>query len=537
MKRTSSSATSSSTSARHQPDITGSTDACDPEKPGQKRKKPKLLSRTLTREQRSGGAAQPQDERPSSPMRVSAKEGAANSTGNSRRRLASPSHTSTPTLASRNQGMQQQAGRHGAEALPAPARVPQAGPDNGSEQTPASQSDRSLSPRENWIARHDESSSHSFTFDECTVESINELAIHLESSSAKPANPGKTEEQKRLAAIAKEMQAMLQDEIAAVLTALKPNSGSRPTTAREQDSPLTAFSKFTHEFNKTKQAALDGKPGATASALAIAGNVLGQFPNGDCRKTEAPVSNAEKSGSGKKTVQDHLDRIDDACRTWAAAIGLDPAWPSSRELSGRDKKRQSAGAAPEKRNRAASSTASPGEHRASSGKAHSGRKDPGLSSASSRDTRSRSASNPSALGAKHAPPGFARQKRPVSMQLPGTSGTTSGRPKTQGPHARPDSPRPAIDKQRSVVPPLSSASSTGSAMKLASASSSPALLPRQATGTEPADTSDTRRAMGMADAQQGMNPASASNAAITAAEKSLLEGVEALEHAVDQWLG
>lgn len=74
-------------------------------------------------------------------------------------------------------------------------------------------------------------------------------------------------------------------------------------------------------------------------------------------------------------------------------------------------------------------------------------------------------------------------------------------------------------------------------MKLASASSSPALLPRQATGTEPADTSDTRRAMGMADAQQGMNPASASNAAITAAEKSLLEGVEALEHAVDQWLG
>jgi hypothetical protein len=343
-------------------------------------------------------------------------------------------------------------------------------PASASDQAPADQPGETSNSRQQWIDRHDRPS---FTFDECPIESINALAAEPASPTrdipAGMPRPGKSEQEKRLTSLAGAIKAMIENEVATVLKALMQRPVHSSVETQKLNSARAAFSRFMQQFNKAKQEAQNGKAQETASAVAEAALVLKSFIENDYKIIADLISKEEKSSAGKKDILQCLRQIESACSQWA-------------------------GPAPEKRNRSASSPASPIRPRTEPGKPH---------------------------------------KRPLSMQLPSPDKAQPWDLHAHDLDAQPDSPR-ATGRERNSLPsaPLTGSAATG--MALASPSSAPAQRSPLSTDTSPINASNGEGAIGTADVAPGSNQASAGDAERTS---KLLQDLDELDSVVDQWLG
>jgi hypothetical protein len=392
-----------------------------------RKKKPKISVTALATE-KSGDRLKTHDRSPGSPLRASVNDKSFDGANSTWQRPVSPLRTSAPTFLV-------------GKDLTAAAST--------SDQAPADQPGETTSPREDWIARHGQPS---FIFDECPIEFINELAAGPASPAALPAGPasptrgilaavampGKTENEKRLAAVASQIQVMMEKEAAIILKALIPRPADSPAEAQKLDSARSAFARFMHQFNKAKLEAQNNKGQETASALAEAGTVLKSFVEKDYKTIADLIPRDEKCGAGKKEIGKCLRQIESACSKWA-----EPA-------SGN-------------RNRSVSSPVSPGRHRTEPGKL---------------------------------------QKRPMSVQLPGRDKTPPWGLDTQGLEAQPGSPQATGRERNSApYAPLTGSAGTGvplarASSTLASGSSLSTETKRAHTSDTQGATGTARTAQG-----------------------------------------
>jgi hypothetical protein len=404
-----------------------------------KNKKPKI-SVTASATEKNGNRLKTHDQSPGSPLRASADEKNSDGANSPWQRSVSALHSSAPTF-----------------MVGKDLRVPA----SASDPAPADQPAETTSPRDDWLARHGQPS---FTFDECPIESINAQATAPTSPTreipAAMATPGKSDHEKRLAAVASEMKALIEMEAASVLKALMTRAGNSEADVKKLDSARAAFSRFIQQFNKAKQEAQNGKAQETASALAKARIVLRSFIEKDYKIIADLIPRDGNAGAGKKEVRKYLSRIESACSRWA-----EPA------------------SAPGNRNRSASSPVSPGRHRTEPGKL---------------------------------------QNRPMSVQLPSWNRAQGSSLYTQGLDAQPGGSR-ATARERDSVPytPLADSAATG--MPLANAPSAPAAGSPLSTDTKPAHTGDTQGTIGTAGTAQESKQKGAGNAAEAARLQELKE--------------